>query len=82
VIVDGSGRTFTHDVNTNTNYNPDAEARAGVFGMRSIAQYLGGLLRQGLAARAHLTGPCHLRQAVIPRTARLYPGAGGAPGCD
>ena len=52
VIVDGEGRTFTYDVNTNTNYNPEAEARAGVFGMRSIAQYLDGLLRQGLAARA------------------------------
>ncbi|MGF9760359.1 hypothetical protein AAII07_34735 [Microvirga sp. 0TCS3.31] len=52
VIVDGEGRPFTYDVNTNTNYNPDAEARAGVFGMRSIAQYLDGLLRQGLAARA------------------------------
>ena len=44
--------TFTYDVNTNTNYNPEAEARAGVFGMRSIAQYLDGLLRKGLAARA------------------------------
>ena len=52
VIVDGEGRTFTYDVNTNTNYNPEAEARAGVFGMRSIAQYLDGLLRKGLAARA------------------------------
>jgi glutathione synthase/RimK-type ligase-like ATP-grasp enzyme len=52
VIVDGNGRTFTYDVNTNTNYNPEAEARAGVFGMRSIAQYLDGLLRQRLAARA------------------------------
>ena len=52
VIVDGEGRTFTYDVNTNTNYNPEAEARAGVFGMRSIAQYLDGLLKKGLAARA------------------------------
>jgi hypothetical protein len=52
VIVDSNGRTFTYDVNTNTNYNPEAEARAGLFGMRSIAQYLDGLLRQGLAARA------------------------------
>jgi hypothetical protein len=28
-------------VNTNTNYNSDAEAAAGLFGMRAIARYLG-----------------------------------------
>jgi hypothetical protein len=50
VIVDGEGRTFTYDVNTN--YNPNAEARAGVFGMRSIARHLDGLLRQTATARA------------------------------
>jgi hypothetical protein len=52
VIVDGEGRLFTYDVNTNTNYNPDAEARAGVFGMRSIARHLSALLKQGATARA------------------------------
>ncbi|MCB8822052.1 ATP-grasp domain-containing protein [Microvirga rosea] len=52
VIVDGTGRAFTYDVNTNTNYNPDAEARAGVFGMKSIARHLDGLLKQKWAARA------------------------------
>jgi hypothetical protein len=52
VIVDGEGRPFTYDVNTNTNYNPDAEARAGLFGMRSIARHLDGLLKQTATARA------------------------------
>jgi hypothetical protein len=30
-----------YDVNTNTNYNPDAEARAGRSGMVRFANYLG-----------------------------------------
>jgi len=45
-IVDEAGRTFTYDVNTNTNYNPDAEAKDGRRGMGAIAGYLGGLLAQ------------------------------------
>jgi hypothetical protein len=28
-ITDTAGRTLVYDVNTNTNYNPDAEVRAG-----------------------------------------------------
>jgi glutathione synthase/RimK-type ligase-like ATP-grasp enzyme len=43
-IVDEKGRAFTYDVNTNTNYNPDAEAKDGRRGMGAIAQYLGELL--------------------------------------
>jgi hypothetical protein len=49
-FVTGSrGRTFVYDVNTNTNYNPDAEARAGRAGTArsgpgAIAQFLGGEL--------------------------------------
>lgn len=43
-IVDADGNAFTYDVNTNTNYNPDAEARDGRGGMRAIASYVGGLL--------------------------------------
>jgi hypothetical protein len=39
-IVDAEGKVFTYDVNTNTNYNPDAEARDGRSGMRAIARYL------------------------------------------
>lgn len=40
-ITDASGAFYTYDVNTNTNYNPDAEARDGRSGMRAIARYLG-----------------------------------------
>ena len=48
-ITDAAGRTLVYDVNTNTNYNPDAEARAGRAGtVRSgpgaIAEFLGGEL--------------------------------------
>ena len=52
VIVDAQGRMFTYDVNTNTNYNPDAEARAGVFGMRAIARHLDRMLKSEQVARA------------------------------
>jgi glutathione synthase/RimK-type ligase-like ATP-grasp enzyme len=50
-IVDENGRSFTYDVNTNTNYNPDAEAkdgRAGTdkSGMGAIAAHLGSLLKR------------------------------------
>lgn len=40
-IVDEDGRKFTYDINTNTNYNSKAEARAGQYGMAAIAEYLG-----------------------------------------
>jgi len=39
-IVDREGEIYTYDVNTNTNYNPAAEAEAGIYGMRAIAGYL------------------------------------------
>jgi glutathione synthase/RimK-type ligase-like ATP-grasp enzyme len=39
-ITDARGTVYTYDVNTNTNYNPDAEARDGRSGMRAIARYL------------------------------------------
>ena len=45
-IIDETGRAFTYDVNTNTNYNPEAEAKDGRRGMGAIASYLGGLLVQ------------------------------------
>ena len=44
-IADRNGELFTYDVNTNTNYNGDAEREAGVSGMRAIAAYLGEELR-------------------------------------
>ncbi|HEV2097850.1 MAG TPA: alpha-L-glutamate ligase [Stellaceae bacterium] len=40
-IADAAGTIYTYDVNTNTNYNPDAEARAGRSGMDALAHYLG-----------------------------------------
>ena len=39
-IVDADGNRYTYDINTNTNYNPRAEAAAGRSGMQSIAHYL------------------------------------------
>jgi hypothetical protein len=51
-IVGPDGQPLVYDVNTNTNYNPEAEARAGIAGtdrsgMGALAAYLGGLLAQG-----------------------------------
>jgi hypothetical protein len=40
-IVDVAGKFYIYDVNMNTNYNSDAEAAAGLFGMCAIARYLG-----------------------------------------
>ena len=52
-IRDASGTAFTYDVNTNTNYNPDAEARAGRSAMTALARFLGGeLARAGQPAAA------------------------------
>jgi Carbamoyl-phosphate synthase L chain, ATP binding domain len=43
-IVDSQGRAYTYDVNTNTNYNPDAETKDGRRGMQAIALHLKRLL--------------------------------------
>lgn len=45
-ILDGDGAPFTYDVNTNTNYNPEAERAAGKYGMKRLAAYLGEELRR------------------------------------
>jgi glutathione synthase/RimK-type ligase-like ATP-grasp enzyme len=37
---DAEGRPFVYDVNTNTNYNPDAEAAAGVSAPQALVDYL------------------------------------------
>jgi hypothetical protein len=55
-IVDEAGRAFTYDINTNTNYNPEAEARDGRSGMGAIAGYLGGLLARARQAQVLRTG--------------------------
>jgi RimK-like ATP-grasp domain len=39
-IRNGAGEIFTYDINTNTNYNSDAEVRAGKFGMLELAKFL------------------------------------------
>lgn len=49
---DEQGRSWTYDVNTNTNYNPDAETKAGVSGMGAIARHLNALLAKEVAAAA------------------------------
>lgn len=43
-IEDEHGRPFVYDVNFNTNYNPEAEAAAGQYGMKAIAMHLGAEL--------------------------------------
>ncbi|WP_244244724.1 ATP-grasp domain-containing protein [Marinilactibacillus kalidii] len=39
-IRDQSGKLYTYDVNTNTNYNPEAEQRANQYAMLQLATYL------------------------------------------
>ena len=50
-IAGADGAPLVYDVNTNTNYNPEAEARAGIAGtarsgMGALAEYLATLLAQ------------------------------------
>lgn len=40
-IVDAEGTVYTYDVNTNTNYNSDAEELEQKFGMLELAKLLG-----------------------------------------
>ena len=40
-VTDSSGAVYTYDVNTNTNYNREAEIRAGRSAMTALARYLG-----------------------------------------
>ncbi|RDI42284.1 ATP-grasp domain-containing protein [Falsibacillus pallidus] len=46
MIQDHEGNVYTYDVNTNTNYNSDAEEKAGKFGMLELAKYLGSELEK------------------------------------
>jgi len=43
-VRDRDGTLYTYDVNTNTNYNSAAEAKAGVSGMGRLADFLGAEL--------------------------------------
>jgi hypothetical protein len=45
-ITSRKGEIYTYDVNTNTNYNSDAESKAGVSGMGAIARFLGDELKK------------------------------------
>ncbi len=40
-ITDETGKHYCYDINTNTNYNTDAEKRCGKFAMQRLAEYLG-----------------------------------------
>ncbi|HSP22548.1 MAG TPA: alpha-L-glutamate ligase [Planococcus sp. (in: firmicutes)] len=44
-IRNNAGDIFTYDVNTNTNYNADAEAAVGKYGMLELANFLGAELK-------------------------------------
>lgn len=44
-IRNSAGDIFTYDVNTNTNYNADAEAAYGKYGMLELANFLGKELK-------------------------------------
>ena len=39
-ITDKNGTVYTYDVNTNTNYNSQAEKNSEIKGMKSIAEFL------------------------------------------
>ena len=43
-IRNGNGSLYTYDINTNTNYNSDAERVAGKYGMLQLAKFLGAEL--------------------------------------
>ena len=45
-VVDENGVPYTYDVNTNTNYNADAENVHGMFGMLELAKFLGEALQK------------------------------------
>ena len=53
-ILDADGKPYVYDINTNTNYNSDAEGRAGVSAMGRLADYLGAELAalSGLGLKA------------------------------
>lgn len=55
-VVRPDGERVVYDVNTNTNYNGEAEAAAGKSGMDAIAEHLGRLLQEPASAAAGRTG--------------------------
>ena len=51
-IRNQEGIIYTYDVNTNTNYNSDAEEKAGKYGMLELAKFLGKALRENTISLA------------------------------
>jgi len=45
-IRDIDGEIYTYDVNTNTNYNSEAEEKADKYGMLELARFLGNALEK------------------------------------
>ncbi|MEC7211257.1 MAG: hypothetical protein VXW25_04480, partial [Pseudomonadota bacterium] len=43
-ILDADGTPYVYDINTNTNYNSDAESRAGLSAIGRLADHLGAEL--------------------------------------
>ena len=39
-VIDQKGEIYTYDINTNTNYNSQAEKSSEIKGMKSIAEFL------------------------------------------
>jgi hypothetical protein len=73
-IADAAGRTLVYDVNTNTNYNPDAEQRSGRAGTErsgpgAIAAFLGAEL-----ARCNLDHDAGLGREADQGQARRHRG--------
>jgi hypothetical protein len=58
-ILDRDGIAYTYDVNTNTNYNSDAERRAGRSGMAALARYLGDELATLARQENRRSAYCH-----------------------
>jgi hypothetical protein len=50
-IRNANGDIFTYDINTNTNYNSDAEAKAGKYGMLELAKFLKKILEEKFLSR-------------------------------
>jgi hypothetical protein len=50
-IRNKDGEIFTYDINTNTNYNSDAEEAAQTFGMLEVAKVLGSELEKMAGVR-------------------------------
>ena len=54
LVVDAAGQPYFYDINTNTNYNSDAEERADLYAMKKLAQYLADTLKAEIAAKISL----------------------------